>query len=84
MFVINSLFESNRLLRQHLSFKNIDFLEMLISKDFFVITCIFKFFLYILKCIYAEIGRIVPLGIYIYLSIDMNTYIHMYANNFDL
>lgn len=51
---------------------------------FFVIIRIFKFLLYILKCIYTEIGSIFPLGIYIYLSIDMNIYIHMYVNNFEL
>jgi len=50
----------------------------------FVITYIFKFLLYILKCVYTKLGGIFPLEINIHLSTDMNAYIHMYVNNFKL
>lgn len=49
----------------------------------FLFVC-FKLLLYVLKCVYTEIGGIFPLGTYMYLSINMNIYIHMHVNNFEM
>lgn len=35
-------------------------------------------------CIYTEIGDIFPVGMNMYSSIDMNTYVHAYINSFEL
>lgn len=65
-------------------------LKSLISLKFYFFQCILKSYVFLntshtfLECIYTEIGGIFPLGINLCLPIDMNTYIYIYINNFDL